>query len=84
MQAAERQSRRQVPELHRECPVGLSHIWSWLSELRAWRNDPNEAQSPLTFSEIDAWARLTRRRPTVDEVHTLRMLSLLMRSEAQG
>lgn len=58
-------------------PEGAWPIWSAFGELSAARSWGPHAPNPLAFSEIEAWARLTR-WPL--EPHHVRLLSALDRT----
>lgn len=65
-------------------PGLCAHLWRWFQELAATRQSGFGA-NPISFSEIDAWARLTRTRPAAWEVRALRALDneLLLLSNAE-
>ncbi len=57
-----------------ECPLELAYLFGWFLELAATRGSSGFAPAPISFGEIDAWARLMRIRPSPDEVGVLRRL----------
>lgn len=58
-----------VPEI--DVPDVLSHVWAWFWELNASRGG-GMGPGPISFSEIDAWRRLTGADPTREEIAALR------------
>lgn len=56
-----------VPEPH----PALAYLVGWWRELHKRRPD---IHTPLSHQEIAAWAHLTRRSPTLDEVDALRRM----------
>ena len=40
------------------CPAELGHVWRWFAELNA-RRPRGEGDHPISYAEIDAWARLS-------------------------
>ena len=55
-------------------PAALQHIWDWFGELSAARSGNGGGPNPLSFVEIEAWARLTGRLPASREVQALMAL----------
>lgn len=55
-------------------PMSCAHVWAWFLELAAARSANGTSLNPVGFADIDAWARLTGRRPTPWEVGALRAL----------
>jgi len=58
----------------KECPQALIHIWVWFLDLAGSRTSAGFGMNPIAYSEIDAWARLTRQTPTSFEVGILKRL----------
>jgi hypothetical protein len=52
-------------------PDGLEYIWAWFCELDAARTSNGYSANPISWHEVDAWARLRRRRPTGFELDCL-------------
>lgn len=50
-------------------PEGLSYLWGWFEELFN--------AGKLSYQEIDAWNRLTRRNVTPQEVEAIKTLDLI-------
>lgn len=73
LESAERQTGKRYEELHKRCPPPMAYVWHWFRELHGRRQYGMTAQ-PLTYSEVDAWARLRSTAPTPDEVATLMAL----------
>jgi len=48
-------------DAHGTIPERLVYLWQWFRELR----------KPLSYTEIEAWARLTQRRPERWEIDAL-------------
>lgn len=64
------------PPLH----PAVEHIWSWFNRLSGTRGG-GFGPAPITFQEIDAWARLTDSRPTPWEIEQLLRLDQIWLSE---
>jgi hypothetical protein len=65
------------------CPYPLQHLWLAFLELTSTR--PSNAMGvgePLSFSEIESWARLTRRPLTAWQVDVIRRLDTIYLSQA--
>lgn len=57
-----------------ELPSAVAHVWAWFCELSAARTSNGYGADPITFGDIDAWARLTRLSPTPWEVALIRRI----------
>lgn len=55
-------------------PPGMAYLLDWFLELDAARGSSGFGPSPIGYSEIEAWARLTGRLLLPWEVLTLRHL----------
>lgn len=42
-----------------EMPLELTYLWRWFQELSATRGSNGFGPNPITYTEIDTWARLT-------------------------
>jgi hypothetical protein len=64
-----------------EIPEALEYLWEWFSELDGVRtfNGMNGLPEPITYAAIDAWARLTGRSPTPEEVQSLVLIDGVFR-----
>lgn len=62
-----------------ELPIAGRHIWGWFCELCGSRT-AGMASNPLTFMEIEAWARLTGVRPNPFEIRLLKAIDALWMS----
>lgn len=67
-----------------DIPLEGVHVWKWFSELEQTRSMSRYGMGPLTYTEIDAWARLTRRTPEVWEVDALMTMDVAMRFPEHG
>jgi hypothetical protein len=54
------------------CPPALAHVVRWFAELSSARGGSGFGANPISYAEIEAWARLTRRYPSSVEVALLR------------
>ena len=63
-----------------EIPEGVAYLWAWFMELELVREVSEVGLSPIGYTEIDAWARLTRRTLWPHEVRALVALDLAMRA----
>ncbi len=52
-------------------PPPCTAVWGWWTELASARPASGFGLSPLAFSEIAAWARLTRERPAPIEIRAI-------------
>ena len=55
-------------------PAGMGYLWEWFLELHAGRASSGFGPTPLTYSEMNAWAHLTGTAPTPWEVAVLKAL----------
>ena len=55
-----------------ECPPAAAYLWQWYMEIAAARGGSGFGPNPLSFTEIEAWSRLTGNRPGPWETGTLR------------
>lgn len=62
-----------------ERPEELGYLWEWSNELAASRNVTQAGIEPLTYLQIDAWARLTCNQPAPHEVRSLLALDWAQR-----
>lgn len=72
--AAERATRRQVPQLHVHCPEPLAYLWEWFLALSARRALPN----PLAASEIAAWSELRGISLRINEVELIEQIDIVL------
>ncbi len=56
------------------CPPEVEHLWEWFAELSSGRSSNGFGANPLGWADIEAWARLTDRAPSVWEVGLLKRL----------
>lgn len=50
------------------------HVWEWFLELHAARSGSGFGPNPIGYADIDAWARLSRRRLAAWEVAAIRAM----------
>lgn len=55
-------------------PNLVGHIWGWFIELTRTRGSNGFGANAINYTEIDSWARLTRRKPTALEIYALTQL----------
>lgn len=55
-------------------PLNLGYIWTWFCALSEARGSGGFGASPITYPQIEAWARLMRTEVTPWEVGILRRL----------
>ncbi len=67
-----------------EFPEPLRYLYDWFHELLAGRGVDMNGLMPLSFTELDAWARQTRRRPEPHEVRALFLLDAATRHPESG
>lgn len=51
-----------------------AHLLAWFDQLSDTRGGTHNGPAPITFAEIDAWARLYGRRLACWEIDTLRRM----------
>lgn len=51
------------------CPFGLEYLWEWYIEVSAVRTGNGFDANPITWTELDAWCRMTRRQLLPFERH---------------
>jgi hypothetical protein len=60
-----------------EIPEALADLAEWSRELARQRQYHMSGPQPLTYQEVEAWARLTDRQPAPHEVRALMLLDLV-------
>lgn len=60
-------------------PESLRYLHEWAVELYGTSGVSEAGLMPLSWQALVAWADLTGRRPTVDEIDGLRQLDAVMR-----
>ena len=55
-------------------PDCLHYLWGWFCELSGARGYAEFGALPLTYSEIRAWAELTKTSPTAWEIDALKRI----------
>lgn len=67
-----RQTGIRPPELEGpDLPLEGERLWGWFLELAGRRGVGAMGPAPLTYPDLDAWARLTRREPAPWEIWLL-------------
>lgn len=64
-------------EREEEVPDEVAYIWAWFQELHAARGSSGFAPSPISYSEIFAWAQLTGREPEPWEIQVLKDIDMV-------
>lgn len=73
LEAAQRQMRRAIPELHPDpLPPALAALWGSFLELNGTRVASGSGAGPITFGEIAEWQRMRGASLTPWEVETIR------------
>jgi hypothetical protein len=57
-----------------ELPDALAHVWEWFCELSKARSANGHGLNPISFAEIDAWARVMQTGVTPWEAGLIRRL----------
>lgn len=70
----ERQTGRKFQSAPPPLPPEMRYLWAAFQSISRTRGGNGFGPNPITFVEIDAWARLMRLRLDPWEVDTLRML----------
>lgn len=63
-----------------DIPEAASHVWEWFWKLSAQRSSGFGGAEPISWLEMDAWARLTNTLVTPEEFDMLSALDLAYRS----
>ena len=58
----------------KELPHELTYLWMWFCELSNSRGFAECGALPLSYSEIQAWAQLTRTEPTGWEISVIKQI----------
>jgi hypothetical protein len=64
-----------------ELPDCLAYLWGWFLELYGRSGAGMAGLLPLSYTEVDAWARLTGNDPNPLEVEALMLLDAVMRTD---
>jgi hypothetical protein len=59
-------------------PHELAYLYGWARELHRARPRHRGMPAPITYTDMDAWARLTGRTPEPDEVDALLWVTSVM------
>lgn len=51
-----------------ECPDAAEHLWRWFLEVSRRRGSNGFGANPISYSELEAWSRLTETRLSALEV----------------
>jgi len=83
LQIVERQTGRTPEQLtpveYDEC---LQYVWEWFCDLSGGRGYSDIGPSPLTYTEIKAWADLTKQDPEAWEIQVLKRIDRIFISES--
>ena len=52
----------------------MDYLWGWFLELNRTRSSNGFGLNPINYVDIDAWSRLTNRKPTALDVFALTQL----------
>lgn len=64
-----------------KCPPLLHYMWLAFLELNSGRGSSGFGPQPLSYQEIESWARLTRRHLTAWQVQLLKRLDAMYLSK---
>jgi hypothetical protein len=62
-----------------EPPETLLYLYGWWQELRAAAGSGMDGPAPLSYRDLDAWARLTDRHPEPLEVRAILQIDAVAR-----
>jgi len=83
LEAAQRQMSTPITELEPvECHICIQYIWGWFCELSGGRNYADGHPMPLSYSEIESWANLTKTEPTAWEIGVIKQIDRVFLTEA--
>jgi hypothetical protein len=68
LQSAQRQSGRDLFADEPRCPAAFRHLTQWFNELHCARGSSGFGPNPIQYVDIAAWAALTGREPSPEEV----------------
>lgn len=72
LESVERQKGEAPPGLiGPDFPEALEYVWEWFQDLSAHRRSSEFGIESISFTDMDAWARLTGHAPTPQEVSLL-------------
>jgi hypothetical protein len=60
----------------------IQYLWGFFCELSGARGYSEMGPLPLTYSEIQAWAQLTRTDPTAWEIQVIKSIDRVFLTEA--
>ena len=68
-----------------ECPEEMRYLWQWFCELSGTRQYSEVGAMPITFQEMDAWARLSGNEPSPLDVKVLKQIDFIaLQPKAKG
>ena len=65
-----------------DAPDCLMYLWGWFCDLSNSRQYGEAGPMALTYSEIQAWANLTKNEPAAWEVEVLKKIDRVFLNEA--
>jgi hypothetical protein len=66
----------------KETPDCLCYLWEWFCQLSSSRQYSEFGPMSLTYSEIQAWAELTKSEPAAWEVDVIKQIDRVFLTEA--
>jgi len=57
-----------------ELPLCIEHVWNWFMQLHNARGSSGFGPSPILYSEIESWIKLTGASPTRWEIEAIKSL----------
>jgi len=82
LEQVEKQTGIRPPELDGpECPDAVEYLWKWFIELDNARGGNGFGLNPISYTELLAWATMTRANPSPWEVATLKRIDALFLSQ---
>jgi len=83
LESVHRQTGRMPDQLEPvEIPYYIKYIWEWFCSMSNGRGYAEWGAMPLTYSEIKAWAELTKCEPMAWEVEILKKIDNIFVSKA--
>ena len=58
-------------------PYNIAYLWEWFVELSGGRQYGMDGGMPFSWSDIEAWTRLSGNNPTSEDIKLLKQLDLL-------
>lgn len=72
-----RQTGVKPEQLNNDLPEELRYLWHWFIELHNSRGAGLAGLDPISYSEIEAWSRLTGNEPETWEIQAIKRIDAI-------